>query len=126
MQKKLTAFGFEEFAEDVAMIKYFADLLFEEITDNINWKTIPKKLERTYIDMICGEYLYLLYTQGKLADRIPEDLELGMVTSGKAGNVSFNMNAGSTSEDRLLMFINRLRHLNDRRYLFDIFRRYLD
>lgn len=124
-QEQLKRLGFEKFADDTKLIFYYAELVFEEVTDNINWDTIPKKLERTYIDMVCGEYLYFLYTKGDLKPDT-EGVELGMLTSGKAGNVSFNINGGSTSEDRLLALINGLRHIPDRRYLFDIFRRYLD
>lgn len=126
VQQRLQALGFESVSGDVETIGFYAKLIFDEITTNINWPSIPDKLYYVYIDMICGEYLYKLYQTGRLDGFLPEDKsESYTLTSVGAGNVSYGFNGPKTKAQTLEELIDSLRNPRNKRYLFDFFRRLL-
>lgn len=125
VQKRLKALGFEAEISDVDTIQYYSELIYDEITLNINWSYIPDILQNVYIDMICGEYLYSLYQLGKLNAYLPDKPEAGRLTSITAGNVSYGFEGELTERQKLLNLIDSLRNPRSKRYLFDIVRRAL-
>lgn len=126
VKERLVSLGFEDVSEDTALIEYYADLVFDEITLNINWTYIPDRLETLYIDMICGEFLYSKYLSGALDGLIksPDDIK-AKATSIKVGDVTVDTDKGTTKEDRILALIESLRNPKNKRYLMDIVRRSL-
>lgn len=126
VQKRLIALGFESVSDDVETIKFYCDLIHDEIIININWPYIPDILKTVYIDMVCGEYLLKLYQLGKLDGYLPEDkAQSHVLTSVTAGNVSYGFQGPKTKEQILLDLIDDLRNPRNKRYLFDFVRRAL-
>lgn len=124
VRDKLIKLGFTKDIIDREMIEHFARLIYDEITTNINWSTIPEQLHEVYVDMVCGEFLYYLYMQGKLID-IPKDLQVGNIGSISAGDVSIGTTGLETEQSRLLALIDSLRNPRSKQYLFDIVRKAL-
>ena len=125
VQRRLKALGFEKVSNDIDTIQFYCDLIYDEITLNINWPYIPEILMNVYIDMICGEFLLKLYQTGGLDDYLPDEPEPGRLTSIGAGNVSYGFEGNKTKEQILLDLIDSLRNPRNKRYLFDIVRRAL-
>lgn len=126
VKERLVSLGFEDVSSDTGLIEYYADLVFDEITLNINWSTIPDKLHTLYIDMICGEFLYAKYLRGDLDELLKDPNEVNAkATSIKVGDVSVGLSGGSTRTDYFLGLIESLRNPKNKRYLMDIVRRHL-
>ena len=124
VRDKLIKLGFAKEIIDREMIEHFARLIYDEITTNINWRTIPEQLHEVYVDMVCGEFLYYLYMQGKLIE-VPESLKIGNIGSISAGDVSIGTTGLETEQSRLLALIDSLRNPRSKQYLFDIVRKAL-
>lgn len=125
VREKLLSYGFDkELLTDHKTIEHFAKLIYDEITLNINWDHIPESLHEVYVDMVCGEYLYYLYMQGKLIE-LPKDLQIGNIGSITAGDMTLGTTGLETEQSRMLAFIDSLRNPRSKRYLFDIVRKAL-
>lgn len=124
VRKKIIGLGFNKEIIDIELMEHFIKLIYDEITTNINWDYIPEKLHEVYVDMVCGEYLYYLYMQGKLLE-LPDKLQIGNIGSINAGDVSLGITGVETEQSRLLNLISSLRNPRSKRYLFDIVRKAL-
>lgn len=124
VKEKIKSLGFTDIFLDDEVLEHYIKLIYDEITLNINWTYIPEQLHEVYIDMVCGEYLYSLYMQGKLLD-IPDSLQPGNIGSITAGDVSLGVTGMETEQSRLLTLIDSLRNPHNKRYLFDIVRKAL-
>lgn len=124
VKEKIKSLGFTDIFLDDEVLEHYIKLIYDEITLNINWTYIPEQLHEVYVDMVCGEYLYSLYMQGKLLD-IPDSLQPGNIGSITAGDVSLGVTGMETEQSRLLALIDSLRNPHNKRYLFDIVRKAL-
>lgn len=125
IQSRLNNLGFDAVSDKTDLITEYAELLWDEITININWAYIPDKLMRVYIDMVCGEFLYDLYLKGDLKDLIPNKPSFNDVTSIKAGDMTLGVKFGNSQSDNLVALIDKLRNPRNLRYLLSIFRKSL-
>lgn len=124
---RLEFYGFSEFAEDEAGIKFNARKVHKAILLDLNRKTLPDELYEVYIDMVCGEYLHELYSLGKLDDYFPKDPDITSVGSVKVGDISVGINGAGTSPRVLFEgILDDMRRGTKYRYLFDILRRLID
>lgn len=121
---RILSLGFDKEIIDMELLEHFCKLIYDEILTNINWDYLPERLYEVYIDIVCGEYLYRLYMEGKLID-LPKDLTLGNIGSISAGDMTLGVTGVETEQSRLLALIDSLRNPRSKRYLFDIVRKAL-
>lgn len=122
---RLKQLGYDPDKHPIEDLPFYANLVYDEVTTNLCRDTIPPKLYRVYIDMVCGEFLYDKYNKGELDYLFdPNNVEPGAITSVKVGNVSVGMSSNRTTRVVFEDYINKLRKQDDLRYLFDFYRDY--
>lgn len=125
IMSRLMKLGFDTDKHNISDLNFYADLVFDVVTDNLCRPDIPQKLWRIYIDMVCGEFLYDKFINGDLDDLFNPNLQRGDVSSVKLGDMTVNLTTVGTDRDIFLDRVNYLRKQPDYKYLFDIFRDFL-
>ena len=82
----LKSIGYEYSENDYVLLTFCMDKVVSELNSRCHTKELPKGLEESAIDRVCGEFLYALKSAGKLEEF---DLEQG-VSSVKVGDTSVN------------------------------------
>lgn len=125
IMNRLYRLGFDTEKHNISDLNFYADLVYDIVTNNLCRDSIPQKLWRVYIDMVCGEFLYEKFINGDLDDLFNQDLQRGDITSVRLGDMTVNLKEVGTDVDVFLDRVNYLRKQPDHRYLFDIFRDFL-
>lgn len=108
VRKRLKFSGFTVEA-DADEISFFADLVFDRLTENLNIPAITPVLYNTYIDMVAGEILYRKKAiGGSEAIGVAVRPRISSKTEGDT-TVSFARNGEVSAEAALDDYINRLR-----------------
>ena len=96
----------ETFSISVSIISndYLSLYKHSELNSRCHVKKLPKGLFESACERVCGEFLYLLKTTGKLEEF---DLEQA-VSSVKVGDTSVNF-SGTSSDEAFNVMLNRLR-----------------
>lgn len=90
-------------------INFFADLVFDQLTENLNIPEITPVLYNTYIDMVAGEILYRKKAIGGAeALGIAVQPKVSSKTEGDT-TISFARNGELSAEAALDSYINKLR-----------------
>lgn len=89
--ENLRSMGCEYVEEHYSLIKFCIDKVVTDLNSRCHTKELPKGLEESAIDRVCGEFLYTLKSAGKLEEF---DLEQG-VSSVKVGDTSVNFSGTS-------------------------------
>lgn len=94
---------------DAENIEFFADLVFDRLTQNLNIPEITPVLYNTYIDMVAGEILYRKKAVGG-AEALGVSVcpRISSKTEGDT-TISFARNGELSSEAVLDNYINKLR-----------------
>lgn len=87
----LKSIGYEYSENDYVLLTFCMDKVVSELNSRCHTKELPKGLEESAIDRVCGEFLYTLKSAGKLEEF---DLEQG-VSSVKVGDTSVNFSGTS-------------------------------
>lgn len=123
---RLKQLGYDPDKHSIEDLPFFANLVYDEVTTNLCRDTIPPQLYLVYIDMVCGEFLYDKYSNGELDDWFdPNNVDPGSITNVKVGNVSVGFSSNRTVRVAFEDYLNKLRHQDDLRYLFDFYRNYI-
>lgn len=91
-------------------INFFADLIFDQLTENLNISEITPILYNTYIDMVAGEILYRKKAVGGAAAiGATVTPRISSKTEGDT-TISFSRSGEVSAEAALDNYINKLRH----------------
>ena len=96
--------GYEYSEDDYSLLMFCIDKVVSELNSRCHVKKLPKGLFESACERVCGEFLYLLKTTGKLEEF---DLEQA-VSSVKVGDTSVNF-SGTSSDEAFNVMLNRLR-----------------
>ena len=96
--------GYEYSEDDYSLLMFCIDKVVSELNSRCHVKKLPKGLLESACERVCGEFLYLLKTTGKLEEF---DLEQA-VSSVKVGDTSVNF-SGTSSDEAFNVMLNRLR-----------------
>ena len=96
--------GYEYSEDDYSLLVFCIDKVVSELNSRCHVKKLPKGLFESARERVCGEFLYLLKTTGKLEEF---DLEQA-VSSVKVGDTSVNF-SGTSSDEAFNVMLNRLR-----------------
>ena len=96
--------GYEYSEDDYSLLMFCIDKVVSELNSRCHVKKLPKGLFESACERVCGEFLYLLKTTGKL-----EEFDLGRAVGWvKEGDTLVNF-SGPSSEEVLKLMLNRLR-----------------
>jgi hypothetical protein len=101
----LKSIGYEYSENDYVLLTFCMDKVVSELNSRCHTKELPKGLEESAIDRVCGEFLYTLKSAGKLEEF---DLEQG-VSSVKVGDTSVNF-SGTSPDSAFNNLIGTLRN----------------
>ena len=104
--KRLDSFGYTVTEDDVFSICFSVQKVTQSIKNECNIQEIPDEHSCAVIDMVCGEFLNVLYGAGKLAlDTLDLD---GAVTSVSLGNTKVTFENGTSDEGKFFTLIGGL------------------
>lgn len=106
----LASLGYQAFSDSDKITLYFIhDKVSQDIKNNINWDTIPPKLEHVLLYRVLGEFLLHKQTFSP-ADLSMLDLSGAAVKQIQAGDTNITFGNAETDESRLSGFIHSLRN----------------
>ena len=89
VRTRLKCFGYEVKAEDEWGISFVADKVEQHIKNVCNITTIPKEVQQVAVDMVCGEFLFLLKQSGKLDQLFHLETPVESIQTGDT-NITFD------------------------------------
>lgn len=106
--KRLESLGYRVQDNDCWGIGFSVQTVEKRIKNSCNTSSVPDDLKHIAVDMVCGEFLFMLNQTGKLNEVFEPETAIKQVQAGDT-NITFDVGEGSiTPKQRLDSLINYL------------------
>lgn len=104
--KRLASFGYVVTEDDVFSVCFSVQKVIQSIKNDCNIQEIPAEHSCAVVDTVCGEFLSVMYSTGKLA---LNNLDLdGAVTSVSLGDTKVTFENGTSNDAKFFTLVGKL------------------
>lgn len=104
--KRLESYGIKVTPDEEFGVLFCLERVQNKVKNMCNQNTIPKELETIVINMVCGEFLFMLKNMGKLDEKLDLEKAISQISEGDTSITFASTNL--SNEQRFDLIINNL------------------